>query len=261
MNRVLIVFAMIVVSSSSSFVAPCHAQAPQPQGGGDDARPAPSNISGKEFPKVDSEGRVTFRASAKDAQKVQISVGKTYDMTRDDKGVWTVTTDPLVPGFHYDWLVIVGVRVADPSSESFYGTGAMTRGIEVPEKGVDFYLPKDVPHGEVRERWYFSKTTQAFRRAFVYTPPDYDSNRDARYPVLYLQHGAGEDERGWSTQGHVSHIMDNLIAEKKARPMIIVMEKGYARKPGEEPPAPRPPGGAPGAGPRPDFSRAFATVE
>ncbi|HZZ80654.1 MAG TPA: alpha/beta hydrolase-fold protein, partial [Gemmataceae bacterium] len=127
-------------------------------------------------------------------------------------------------------------------------------GIEIPEKGVDYYLPKDVPHGEVRQRWYFSKTTQQWRRIFVYTPPDYDSNRERRYPVLYLQHGAGEDERGWSNQGHVSFILDNLIAQRKAKPMLVVMEQGYARRPGED---------APGQN-RPalrDFSRLFAAFE
>ncbi len=148
------------------------------------------------------------------------------------------TTDPQVPGFHYYRVFIDGAEVGDPSSEMFYGTGKMTSGIEIPEKGVDFYLPKDVPHGEVRERWYFSKTTQQWRRIFVYTPPGYDTNRDTRYPVLYLQHGGGEDERGWANQGRVGFILDNLLAERKAKPMIVVMEQGYARRPGEAAPTP-----------------------
>jgi enterochelin esterase family protein len=97
-----------------------------------------------------------------------------------------------------------------------------------PEKGVDYYLPKDVPHGDLRAKWYLSKTTGAWRRAYVYTPPDYDRNATARYPVLYLQHGAGEDERGWGIQGKVNFIMDNLVAEKRAVPMIVVMDCGYA---------------------------------
>ena len=108
-----------------------------------------------------------------------------------------------MPGFHYYRVFIDGAEVNDPASETFYGTGKETSGIEIPEKGVDYYLPKDVPHGEVRERWYHSATTQDWRRVFVYTPPGYDTDRDTRYPVLYLQHGAGEDERGWSNQGHV----------------------------------------------------------
>ena len=210
----------------------------------DGSAPASSNVPGAEYPKVHPDLRVSFRLKAADAQKVRLRLGKDYDLTRDQDGVWGVTTDPQVPGFHYYWYVLDGVNVSDPASETFYGIGREYSGIEIPEKGVDFYNPKDVPHGEVRERSYFSKTTAGWRRIFVYTPPDYDASRDARYPALYLQHGGGEDERGWVVQGRVAHVMDNLIAEKKARPMIVVMEKGYARKPGEAPPAPRPPAGA-----------------
>jgi enterochelin esterase-like enzyme len=226
----------------------------------DDSQPASSNILGQQYPRIDSELRATFRVKAPEAHKVQVSVGKTYDMVKDADGVWSVTTSPLVPGFHYYWLVIDGVRVNDPASETYYGTGRQCSGIEVPEKGVDFYQPKDVPHGEIRERWYFSKVTGEYRRAFVYTPPDYDSNPQARYPVLYLQHGGGEDERGWVVQGRVNHIVDNLIAEKKARPMIIVMEKGYARKPGQPQVPLGPPAAGAGAQP-PDFRRMFGAVE
>jgi len=145
---------------------------------------------------------------------------------------------PQVPGFHYYSLAIDGVAVNDPASETFYGTSKQSSGIEIPEKGADYYEIKNVPHGEIRQLRYFSKVTQAWRRAFVYTPPDYDGNA-RRYPVLYLQHGGGEDERGWGEQGRVDIIIDNLIAAKKAVPMLIVMDKGYAVKPGE------------GAGPRP----------
>jgi enterochelin esterase-like enzyme len=151
-------------------------------------------------------------------------------------------------------VFIDGVEVNDPASETFYGYGKETSGIEIPERGVDYYLPKDVPQGEIRQRWYYSKTTQQWRRIFVYTPPDYDSNAERRYPVLYLQHGAGEDERGWSNQGHVGFILDNLIAERKAKPMIVVMEQGYARRPDEPAPGQNRPG------PR-DFSRLFAAFE
>jgi enterochelin esterase-like enzyme len=165
-----------------------------------------------------------------------------------------------VPGFHYYWFILDGVNVCDPASETFYGVGRQYSGIEVPEKGVDFYDVKDVPHGEIRERWYFSKTTEAWRRIFVYTPPDYDSNHDARYPVLYLQHGGGEDERGWVVQGRVNDIMDDLIAEKKAKPMIIVMERGYARKPGDPEMPMRPPAGGT-TNRAPNFSAMFNTLE
>jgi len=199
----------------------------------DDGKPAGSNIKGQQYPRIHSDLRATFRLRAPEAKKVEVDVGgKRYPMTMVSNGVWMVTTDPLVLGFHYYSIVIDGVAVCDPASETFYGMGRQASGIEVPSKDEDFYLVKDVPHGEVRQRYYFSKTTGEWRRVFVYTPPDYDSNRDARYPVLYLLHGGGEDERGWVVQGCVQHIMDNLIAEKKAKPMIIVMENGYARKPG-----------------------------
>ena len=181
-----------------------------------DGMPAPSNIRGAEYPRVHADRRVTFRIKAPDAQKVEFGFfpSKRYPAQKGKDGFWTATTDPLVPGFHYYRVFIDGVEVNDPSSETFYGTGKQTSGIEVPEKGVDYYLPRDVPHGEIRERWYRSRTTKAWRRVFVYTPPGYDTDRDTRYPVLYLQHGGGEDERGWPNQGRVGFILDNLIAER-----------------------------------------------
>lgn len=222
-----------------------------------DSVPAPSNIPGKEYPRIHSDLRVTFRIKAPEAKKVEFAffTPKRYPAEKDKEGNWTATTDPQVAGFHYYRVFIDGAEVGDPSSEMFYGTGKMTSGIEIPEKGVDFHLPKDVPHGEIRERWYHSKTTQQWRRIFVYTPPGYDGDRERRYPVLYLQHGGGEDERGWPNQGHVGFLLDNLIAERKAKPMIVVMERGYARRPGDAAPAP----GRPGA-PR-DLSRLFSAFE
>jgi enterochelin esterase-like enzyme len=224
--------------------------------------PAPSNVRGAEYPRITPDLRVIFRIKAPEAQKVEFDLGKRYAAQKDAEGFWSATTDPQAPGFHYYSLVIDGVRVNDPASESFYGTGRQSSGIKVPEKGVDFYLPRDVPHGDVRERWYRSATTGAWRRVYVYTPPGYDTDREARYPVLYLQHGAGEDERGWSNQGRVAFILDNLIAERRALPMLVVMEQGYATKPGEPPAPPGPPRGAAG-GPagRPDFSRMFRAFE
>ena len=203
-----------------------------------------------------------YRVKAPDAQKVEFNLGWGVRLaaTKDADGNWTATSGPQVPGFHYYWLVIDGVQVNDPNSETFYGSGKQTSGIEIPEKDVDYYLPKDVPHGEIRERVYFAKTTQEFRRIFVYTPPDYDQNQSARYPVLYLQHGGGEDERGWPIQGKMANILDNLIAEKKCKPMLVVMEQGYARKPGDA----QVPLGPPPAGTRatpPDFSRMFSALD
>ncbi len=243
--------------------APVQAEGSKPA----DTIPAPSNIRGKEYPRIHADLRVTFRIKAPDAKKVEFAffTPKRYPAEKDKDGFWTATTDPQVPGFHYYRVFIDGAEVGDPSSEMFYGTGKMTSGIEIPEKGVDFYLPKDVPHGEVRERWYHSKTTQQWRRIFVYTPPGYDSDRERRYPVLYLQHGGGEDERGWPNQGRVGFILDNLIAERKAKPMIVVMEQGYARRPGEVAPSPARPArpAAPGQNrPAPrDFSRMFSAFE
>lgn len=227
-----------------------------------DSVPASSNIRGAEYPRILPDLRVIYRIKAPDAQKVEFNLGngKRLTATKDADGNWTATSEPQVPGFHYYWLVVDGVQVNDPGSETYYGTGKQTSGIEIPEKGVDYYLPKDVAHGEVRERVYFSKTTQGWRRIFVYTPPDYDTNREGRYPVLYLQHGGGEDERGWPNQGRVSAIMDNLIAEKKAKPMLIVMEQGYARKP-DDPQVPlRPPAPGTPATP-PNFSRMFTALD
>ena len=196
---------------------------------------APTNNDGAQYPRITSDLRVIFRIKAPDAQKVEFAfyTPKRFPATKDEAGFWTATSDPVVPGFHYYRVFIDGAEVNDPASHTFFGTGKDASGIEVPEKDVDYYLPKDVPHGDVRERCYQSKTTGAWRRIYVYTPSGYDTERDARYPVLYLQHGSGEDERGWSNQGRMQFIMDNLIAERKAVPMLVVMEKGYATRAGE----------------------------
>jgi enterochelin esterase-like enzyme len=205
---------------------------------GDEAKPASTNVGNAAYPRVHPDLRVTFRLSAPDANKVQVftnyglGTGGPWDMKRAEDGVWTLTSPPVVPGFHYYALIVDGVRVNDPASDTFFGTGKSTSGIEIPEEGVDFYHPKDVPHGEVRSRWYTSKVTGQTRHIMVYTPPGYDTDRDRRYPVLYLQHGGGEDETGWTRQGRVNFILDNLIAAGKATPMLVVMEKGYARRTG-----------------------------
>jgi enterochelin esterase family protein len=194
---------------------------------GSDANSASSNVPGQQYPKIDSERHAEFRLRAPNAERVQVDIGgQKYNMTKDDQGVWSVVTPPLVVGFHYYALIVDGVSVADPASESFFGVSKMMSGIEVPSPGEDFYDAKNVAHGEMREHWYSSRTNSAWRRCFVYTPPDYASNPTKRYPVVYLQHGAGEDERGWSIQGRVNFILDNLIAEGKAKPMIVVMDNG-----------------------------------
>ena len=221
--------------------------------------PAPTNVPGQEFPKIHPDGRVTFRLKAPEAKSVALNYGQPHPMEKDAEGNWTITFGPIALGFHYYTFLVDGANVCDPASETFYGMSRMASGIEIPTPGEDWWLTKDVPHGEVRERRYFSKTTQTWRRIFVYTPPDYDADAAARFPVLYLQHGGGEDERGWPVQGHMADIMDNLIAGGKAKSMIVVMEKGYARKPGDPPNPTRPPSG--GGSMPPDFSRMFSALE
>jgi enterochelin esterase-like enzyme len=204
-----------------------------------DCRPAPSNVAGAPYPCIHSDQRVTFRITAPSARSVRLStnnsdsgIGKVpVDLARDSDGVWNITVGPLVPGFHYYWYIIDGVEVPDPASESYFGHNKELSGLEVPETGADFYDIKDVPHGDVRIHLYRSKTTGAWRRAYVYTPPGYDTRAKMRYPVLYLQHGANENGSSWSRQGRANLILDNLIAGDKAKPMILVMETGYVTPP------------------------------
>jgi enterochelin esterase family protein len=208
----------------------------------EDAKPATTNVIGAQYPRVLSDHSVAFQFKAPDAKSVDVDItGKKFAMSLGNGGLWSVTTPPLVEGFHYYALDVNGVRMNDPGSHTFFGTGVDASGIEVPEDDVDYYLANDVPHGDVRIRIYHSKITGLWRRCFVYTPPDYDSNMSARYPVLYLQHGMGEDETGWVFQGHANLILDDLIAASKAVPMIIVMDNGYASAPaGPFGPAPGP---------------------
>ncbi len=196
-------------------------------------------------PLVHPDGRVTFRLKAPHAQKVRVEplngqpenngyngLGKAaYEMTRDQDGIWTVTTPPVVPGLHSYWLVVDGVRLNDTASKTYGSTKMQVCGVEVAEPGVDFYDIKEVPHGQVRMQWYYSKVTNAWRRALIYTPPDYDTHPEQRYPVLILRHGGGEDETGWVEQGRANFILDNLISDGKARPMIVVMDWGQAPTP------------------------------
>ena len=199
---------------------------------------AETNVWGAEYPRVDGAGRVEVRVKAPDATKVRVNFwsGPKMDMLKQPDGFWTVTTPPLVPGLHYYTLVIDGAEVSDPGSHAFFGGGKHASAVEVPEPGSTYYSIQDVPHGQVREVWYHSKVTGTWRHALVYLPPDYDQQTKTRYPVLYLQHGGGEDETGWIRQGHANFILDNLIAEGSAKPMIVVMAYGYARRAGQ--PAP-----------------------
>ena len=185
--------------------------------------PASTNIRNANYPQILPDDRVIFRLKAPDAQKVQIDLGKKYDMMKDTGGYWMITTDSISEGFHYYSLIVDGVAVVDPASETFYGMGREASGIEIPFAGDAYYALKDVPHGEIHIRNYFSTVTRSWRRMYVYTPPGYDSAINQKYPVLYILHGGGEDERGWATQGKANLIVDNLIAAGKAKPMLIVM--------------------------------------
>ncbi len=185
--------------------------------------PASTNVRNAQYPQILPDSRVIFSIKAPDAKKVQVDLAKKYDMVKDTSGTWTVTTDSVSEGFHYYSLLIDGVAVADPASETFYGMGRMASGIEIPFAGGGYYAMRNVPHGDTRIKNYFSPVTRSWRQMYIYTPPGYDSAVNDKYPVLYILHGGGEDETGWATQGKANLILDNLIAEKKATPMLIVM--------------------------------------
>jgi enterochelin esterase family protein len=206
----------------------------------EDFVPSSANQPGKDYPQVNSEGRVRVKISAPDAKYVQLDIGAVkYDLTKDEDGVWMGESAPQDEGFHYYQLNIDGASVPDPNSLYFYGASRWGSGIEVPASDQEFYALKNVPHGQVREQIYYSDQNEGMRRCFVYTPPGYDQHPDKRYPVLYLQHGGGEDETGWSNQGKVNLIMDNLLAEGNAVPFIIVMDNGTWRMPERDRSTPR----------------------
>lgn len=217
MNTKLVAFAFVLTSQL------CMAQDTPPA---DDWKPAPTNQKGKQYPQVNSEGRVRFRIVAPQAQSVGVSFKDSSPFIKGEDGAWIGHTRPLDEGFHYYTIKIDGAEVPDPNSRYFFGANRWGSAVEVPAKDQDFYALKNVPHGQLREVYFFSKSTDTVRRAFVYTPPGYDQDLQKRYPVLYLQHGWGENEYGWGEQGCAPLIMDNLIAEGKAKPFIIVMTYG-----------------------------------
>ena len=202
-----------------------------------DFKPATTNVLDAQYPRVDSSSHVQIRVKAPDASKVSVNFwsGPKADMQKEADGYWTFTTPPMAPGLHYYNVVVDGAALSDPGSTAYFGGSKWASAVEVPEAGASYYEPQDVPQGQVRNIWYHSSVTGTWRPAFVYTPPAYDSHPNERYPVLYLQHGGGEDETGWIRQGHANFIMDNLIASGKAKPMIIVMANGYARRVGQQP--------------------------
>ncbi len=195
----------------------------------EDFKPSSLNQPGKQYPQVNSERCVRARVVAPQAQSVTLDFlgGAKYPLTKGEDGAWVGVTRPQDEGFHYYQLVIDGAGVPDPGSLYFYGGSRWGSGVEVPAKDGDFYALKNVPHGQLRQVFYHSKSTSTNLRCFVYTPPDYEKDLTQRYPVLYLQHGGGEDETGWGNQGHTGLIMDNLIAAGKAKPFIVVMANSY----------------------------------
>jgi enterochelin esterase-like enzyme len=233
-----------------------------------DWKPATTNQGGKEYPQINSEGRVKLRIVAPDAKSVGCTFRDSSEFKKGDDGAWYGYTRVLDEGFHYYMLKIDGAEVPDPNSLFFYGAGRWGSAVEIPAKDRDFYALKDVPHGQLREIWYFSKSSNTNRHAFVYTPPGYEKDTKKRYPVLYLQHGAGEDETGWGHQGRAGWIMDNLLAEGKTKPFIIAMEfggnpfAGGARRPTNAPPSASASGTNNAAsGARPAFNFNFSAFE
>ena len=213
---------LLMVVCCTQVVAQGFSSEPMPEG----SYSPVTNINRNGFPRVLKDNSVMFSVQAPQAQLVQIDLCSTkYDMTKGEDGIWTVTTKPQVPGFHYYFLIVDGVSVADPASQSFYGCSCWSSAIEISEEGMDDFEVQDVPHGEVRTIYYYSKVDEAWRPLLVYTPAGYNESKET-YPVVYIQHGGGEDHRGWMEQGRTAQIMDNLIAKGKAVPMIVVMESG-----------------------------------
>ena len=235
-TAILAAIVTVGPASAQTATAPAPAAAPAIV---EDFKPSSVNQPGQEYPQVNSQGYVRFRINAPEAQSVSVTLGLGGRggtvLAKGTDGTWTGTTaGPLDEGFHYYHLKIDGGVFNDPGTLNFYGSTRWESGIEIPAHDADFYALKDVPHGRVDQILFPSPSTGTQRRAFVYTPPGYDQNQRTRYPVLYLQHGWGEDETAWSNQGHANLIMDNLIAAGKARPFIIVMTYGMTNevKPG-----------------------------
>jgi len=224
-NRLLSFYFSAILATST-----CLAQTSQ-SAIAEDFKPSTTNQPGQEYPQVNSQGYARFSVSAPQAQSVSVSLGLGGRggtvLTKGADGVWIGTTEgPMDEGFHYYHLTIDGGVFNDPGTLNFYGSCRWESGIEIPAQDKEFYALKDVPHGNVQRILFPSKSTGTSRRAFIYTPPGYGKDPKKRYPVLYLQHGWGEDETAWSNQGHANLIMDNLIAEGKIKPFIIVMTYG-----------------------------------
>ena len=210
----------------------------------EDFKPNVTNQRGHQYPMVNSQGAVRAQLRAPQANSVQLDIGgRRYEMVKDENGVWTGTSEPQDVGFHYYQLNVDGASVPDPGTIYFFGAGRWGSGIEIPSADMDFWQVKNVPQGALEEKYYWSKATESMRHCFVYLPAEYQKNPNKKYPVLYLQHGNAEDENGWGSQGHTAQILDNLIAEGKAVPFIVVIDYGQSQNihlVGQYAPAPQP---------------------
>ena len=238
MKKLLLLFTLVIISVSKL----CFAQTGQVSVSSKLAgtqHAAPNNMYGQEFPRIESDNSVTFKLNVPDAQKVQVAIANVaYDMEKDADGIWTYRSEPQVLGYHNYWMIVDGAIVLDPATDGFIGYGHNCNGFEIPDPEGGFYDLKDVPHGDVLIKNYFSTVEDKWRMAYIYTPPGYRENTSERYPVLYLQHGGGEDQRVWIEMGRTNLIVDNLIAEGKCKPFIVVMETSATQKVGA--PAPQP---------------------
>ena len=240
MKRTSVIVLFIVILASGICVAQTSAKqtmVPAPLGSASapafSAHPSPYNFPGIQYPRIEADSRVTFRFNAPNAQKVQVALVTSgsnslqplpFDMVKGSDGIWTYTSTPQSPGYHNYWMLVDDAAVLDPGTNAFIGYSHMCNAFEIPEPGVNYYDLAEVPHGNVLIKNYFAKTSNSWRHIFVYTPPGYDANPSVRYPVLYLQHGGGEDERVWIEMGRTNLILDNLLAQGKIKPMIVVME-------------------------------------
>ena len=197
--------------------------------------PNPMNKPGQKYPQVNSEGYARFRIEAPDAKSVIVSLGLGgrggTTLRKDKDGVWVGTTEgPMDPGFHYYHLTIDGEVVNDPGTNNYFGSCRWESGIEIPAPDQDFYAYRDnISHGKIQEVKFYSNSQGKMQTAMVYLPPTYGQSikgKKERFPVLYLQHGWGENESSWPVQGKAGLIMDNLIADGKIKPFIIVMAYG-----------------------------------
>lgn len=226
MKRVLFVISMLMLLSVTCWAQMGNTVALSPSVAGT-VHPNPYNFPGRQFPRIEADNKVTFQFSAPDAAKVQVAIaGTAQDMTKGEGGVWTYTTpQPQDLGYHNYWMLVDGAVVIDPYVETFIGYSHICNGFEVADPNGGFYeMKQDVPHGNVLIKNYYAKSINQWRQIYVYTPPQYDKDTTTRYPVLYLQHGGGEDQRVWTQMGRTNLILDNLLAENKCKPFIVVME-------------------------------------